>query len=287
MLRAGLSKKHIALTFRGFFLRSVELSSSWALGGNLVDNSRLLLSTEYKLKFWAPIYVHSEPKLIIKFGNCIQISFFVVIREPRILQKWGDWTLRFFEVTMVFWQIVQRIFWRNFCLSFLTKLKTIFLMNFIFFRQNFLTNFLTKCLTNFSWNIFLDLLIFLLLQALGSEFLWSCFYLGAPKELEFPNWIINFGSQCLLLRRKWSKNWTWSRISQQQQNGASGVPNTHISSFSHEFKHRVCSATTKSYNWSQYNIWNSNRNSSRPFKILKVVPIYLKNQLTYSLEYIY
>ena len=141
MLRAaGLSKKHIALTFRGF-LRSVELSSSWALGGNLVDNSRLLLSTEYKLKFWAPIYVHSEPKLIIKFGNCIQISFFVVIREPRILQKWGDWTLRFFEVTMVFWQIVQRIFWRNFCLSFLTKLKTIFLMNFIFFS--------TKCFGEF------------------------------------------------------------------------------------------------------------------------------------------
>ena len=83
-------KKAYCLDISGFFLRSVELSSSWALGGNLVDNSRLLLSTEYKLKFWAPIYVHSEPKLIIKFGNCIQISFFVVIREPRILQKWGD-----------------------------------------------------------------------------------------------------------------------------------------------------------------------------------------------------
>ena len=73
MLRAaGLSKKHIALTFRVFFLRSVELSSSWALGGNLVDNSRLLLSTEYKLKFWAPIFVHSEPILKSPFGNCIK-----------------------------------------------------------------------------------------------------------------------------------------------------------------------------------------------------------------------
>ena len=62
-------KKAYCLDISGFFLRSVELSSSWAFGGNLVDNSRLLLSTEYKLKFWAPIYVHSEPKLRIQFGN--------------------------------------------------------------------------------------------------------------------------------------------------------------------------------------------------------------------------
>ena len=99
--------------------------------------------------------------------------------------------------------------------------------------------------------------------------------------VEFPDRIINFGSKCLLLRRKWSKNWTWSRISQQQQNGASGVPNTHISSFSHEFKHRVCSATTKSYNWSQYNIWNSNR----PFKNLRMVLLYLKNQLIHYITF--
>ena len=63
-------KKAYCLDISGFFLRSVELSSSWALGGNLVDNSRLLLSTEYKLKFWAPIYVHIDPKLRITFGNC-------------------------------------------------------------------------------------------------------------------------------------------------------------------------------------------------------------------------
>ena len=64
-------KKAYCLDISGFFLRSVELSSSWALGGNLVDNSRLLLSTEYKLKFWAPIYnIHSVPKLRITFGNC-------------------------------------------------------------------------------------------------------------------------------------------------------------------------------------------------------------------------
>ena len=73
-------KKAYCLDISGFFLRNVELSSSWALGGNLVDNSRLLLSTEYKLKFWAPIYVHSETKLIIQFGNCIQTRFFFVHR---------------------------------------------------------------------------------------------------------------------------------------------------------------------------------------------------------------
>ena len=66
----SVSQKSILPWHFGVFLRSVELSSSWALGGNLVDNSRLLLSTEYKLKFWAPIYVHIDPKLRISFGNC-------------------------------------------------------------------------------------------------------------------------------------------------------------------------------------------------------------------------
>ena len=60
-------KKAYCLDISGFFLRSVELSSSWALGGNLVDNSRLLLSTEYKLKFWAPILICTHRSKIEKY----------------------------------------------------------------------------------------------------------------------------------------------------------------------------------------------------------------------------